>query len=55
MKEESKQMEQLIAGQNTGDVIDVTMDNFMAEVVEASKTKLFCCNSGRRGAGHVNS
>ena len=33
-------MEQLIAGQNTDDVIDVTMDNFMAEVVEASKTKV---------------
>ena len=33
-------MEQIIAGQNTGDVIDVTMDNFMAEVVEASNAKV---------------
>ena len=33
-------MEQIIAGQNSGDVIDVTMDNFMAEVVEASNAKV---------------
>lgn len=33
-------MEQIIAGQNSGDVIDVTMDNFMAEVVEASNDKV---------------
>jgi len=33
-------MEQIIAGQNTGEVIDVTMDNFMAEVVEASNAKV---------------
>ncbi len=33
-------MEQIIVGQNTGDVIDVTMDNFMAEVVEASNAKV---------------
>ena len=33
-------MEQIITGQNSGDVIDVTMDNFMAEVVEASNAKV---------------
>ena len=33
-------MEQIIAAQNTGDVIDVTMDSFMAEVVEASNQKV---------------
>ena len=33
-------MEQIIAEQNSGDVIDVTMDNFMAEVVEASNAKV---------------
>ena len=33
-------MEQIIAGQNSGDVIDVTMDNFMGEVVEVSNAKV---------------
>ena len=33
-------MEQIITGQNSGDVIDVTMDNFMAEVVEVSNAKV---------------
>jgi putative thioredoxin len=33
-------MEQIITGQNSGDVSDVTMDNFMAEVVEASNAKV---------------
>ena len=33
-------MEPIIAEQNTSDVIDVTMDSFMAEVVEASNQKI---------------
>ena len=32
-------MEPIISDTNTADIIDVTMDNFMAEVIEASNTK----------------
>ena len=32
-------MEQIISSPETNDIIDVTMDNFMAEVIEASKEK----------------